>query len=170
MCFSRTEFALCFPYKLLTLSTGNTVIFNSTLAIPSGVLLPHWDGLSIFPEVIPDSPLSSFQWWQRLLPLSAATRAACELCGIPQEQEDSSIPCSPACLTGMNFPDALCTRYRKITQGCSTWGKDLEHNIPWLQPDHPGVQETNPSHIIAPKSKTVWSWFHHKAPSPCSGK
>lgn len=104
MCLSRTEFALCFPYKLLTLSTGNMVIFKSALVIPSEVLPPHWDGLSIFPEVIPDSPSSSFQWWQRLLPLAAATRAACELGGIPQEQEDSSTPCSPACLTRDELP------------------------------------------------------------------
>lgn len=82
------------------------------------------------------------------------------------------IPVPPApqpASAGMNFPAALCTRHRKITQGCSTWGKDLEHNMPWFQPDHPGVQETNPSHVIALKSKTMWSWFNHKVKSPCWG-
>lgn len=82
-----------------------------------------------------------------------------------EEQEDSRTPCSQPASPGMNFPSALCTRHRKITQQCSTWEKDLENNMPWFQPDHPGVQETNPSHIIAPESKTPWSWFHQKVQS-----
>lgn len=149
---------------------GNTVIFNSTTAAnSSGDSL--WDaaatlGWSLhFPKSHP---------WLTILICPVVAEVASSQCShqsclwalwdssrwksrrIPEPRAPQ--PASP----GMNFLAALCTRHRKVTQGCPNWRKDLEHNMPWFQSDHPGVQETNPSHIIAPKSKTPWPWLHHK--------
>lgn len=112
MCFSGTELALCFRYKLLTPSIGNTVILDFYCSKQL-----RWFPLKCWPNAGMASPFSqreagilrrgivadsssssSFQWWQKLPPLHAATRPAWKLCGMLQEEEDSGTNCSPACL------------------------------------------------------------------------
>ena len=112
MCFSGTELALCFRYKLLTPPMGNTVILDFYCSkqlwrFPlkcwprAGMASPFSQreaGILCTAIITDSSSSSSFQRWQRLPPLHAATRPACKLCGMPQEEEDSSTNCSPACL------------------------------------------------------------------------
>lgn len=155
MCFSGTDLSLCFRYKLLTLSMGSTVILDFYCSkqlwrfplkcCPNAGMAPPFSqreaGLPCTAIVTDSPPSSSFQWWQRLPPLHVATRPACKLCGMLREEEDSGTNRSP----GMSIPAARRTGQRKITQGCSLRGQGLEDNTPWFQPDHPFVQETNPS-------------------------
>jgi len=166
MCFSGTRLALCFRYKLLTLSTGNTVILdfyrskrlrrfplkcwpNAGMASPfsqrkAGILCT-----AIVTDSSPSSsPSSTFQRWQRLPPLHAATRPARKLHGMPRAEEVSGGTHSPACLARDELPSRSGHQAHDDHTGMLPSGKGLEQNSPWLQADRLLLQETSPSHKL----------------------
>lgn len=131
---------------------------QTALAISPEVLAQRWDGLSLFPKgsrntaYIQPSPLTHHH---RLSRGGRGCLLSMQPPGLPanfvgcRERRKTPVAAAPQpAPPGMSAPAALRMRQRKITPGRSPRGKGLEHNKPWFQPDHPFVQETNPSHRL----------------------
>lgn len=170
MYFSGTKLALCFHYELLTPSMGNTVILDFTAAKSNGNSL--WSAGSAlgwtihFPKgkykyCVQPSTLTHHSGGLIIASFPHSHQTCLQTVGC-QKRRKIPVPTAPSLplhgwATQPLLAEADCT-------GTLPSGERSGFNTPWLQPDHPFVQQSSPSHkLTETPSKTLRSQFHHKA-------